>query len=731
MNFISQGESNTSIYRPFTLLTFALEYAVFGEFEASHGHAINVILYFIALGVVGLFLQELAKLKSIPTWVPLMALAIYALHPIHTEVVASVKSRDTLLATTFAFSAILIWLRSREKISVPVWTLILALFFLSLISKEESLPLLALVGLVSWFFLKRNVWESVQSVLPFLIPTALYLGLRALFLDSVDESYSSQINSVLFAAEGGERLATNLYFYLLYLKLLVFPHPLSWDYSFSQLTIQSFSNPFVWLSLGVFVFLGYVAFKGFKSRNLISFGILFYLTSFSIFANLTTSLTIGANIGERFLFIPSLAFSFLVAWGMYQFANLKWKKNPALYAFLIICPVLVAFTWKTLDRSKVWEDNMSLTASGIKTAPNSWRAHMMHAEELRLKGKELEKTSPDSARPYFEKSVVHYDRSFEILGPNPPVSQYYNTLAESLIGIGDSVRAKKVLKLSTQKAPRFHYAWFKLAILEFVEGNYGEAKNLYLQSLKAENPEYFATYKNLAQCYLKLNQNREAIANFEKALEYQKDEEINKILAYLYTEEGMTERAEALVGGDSTFNVQETAFLLRLQSGNEAFERRDYSEAAAKYQEVESQIHDFGGLEKYPFFYEAFGKSLLETGDTLGAKAKFLKAFQANPNNAMVLTNLGVIAYFKEKKYTDAERYFRQAITNNPEDPFTARMNLGTVLLIQRKEKDAVQVLEDALNYGSSKALLSNLYLVHKSLGNTEKMNHYLQLLRQ
>jgi protein O-mannosyl-transferase len=725
MNFIEINPSNSSIYRPFTLLTFAIEKQLVGEFDASVGHTINVILYFALLWVIGLFLLKLSERRQLPGWMALLILVLYATHPIHTEVVASVKSRDTLLSSLFAFSAILIWLFNSGKPKPIQWVVILGLYFLSLLSKEESIPLMALVFLISWFFLKNDFKKSIQITIPFLIPFGIYMILRSVFLDSASaDGFESLVNSVLYVASGSAWIATNFYIYLQYLKLLLIPHPLSWDYSFSQIAIQSFSSPWVWLSFLVFGGLVYFAIKGFKSRNLYSFGILFYLTSFSIFANLVPSLIIGSNLGERFLFIPSLAFCFLVVFGLYNFLQQK-APNLGMRGVLgLILVIGVLFSWKTIARSKVWESNMTLSSSGVETSPKSYRTHIMYAEELRLKGKEIEKSSVDSAKPYFEKAVFHYNQGFDILGEPNPIPRYYIALAESLLSLGDSLQAVETLKIATKKAPKIFYGWFKLASLEYVKGNYEEAKSMYLKALEAQKPDLYSTYKNLGYTHLMLAENQEAILAFEKARKEKSDPEIERRLAFLYTDLGMLDKA-AEFQIDSLGNVEETKFLLTLRTGNEFFEKKDYPKAIQNYRKIEEDFEKFGGATKHPSYYAAFGKALIENRDTLEAKKQFLKAYQVDASNHVVLTNLGIIALLKDKRYAEAEKYFRAAVNANPDDPYSARLNLGSSLLIQRKEREAIIVLEDALKYGSSPEVLKNLYLLHTATGNPERAAYY------
>lgn len=731
MNFLSIEPVNSGIYRPFTLLTFALEYEVFGEFEASNGHLINVILYFLFLLILGFFLDRICRLGKLPDWIPLLALLLFAAHPIHTEVVASVKSRDILLAALFGFSALVCWMIGEERKRAQLKFLVGGLFFLALLSKEESLPLLAVAGFISWFFLGKKPKDALLSTLPFLVPSLVYVFMRSLVLDSSSSIYETYINSVLYGAGSGQRLATNFYIYLEYLKLLVFPHPLSWDYSFSQITVKTFGDPSVILSVILFGALVYVAFRGLKTKNTLAFWLIFYFACFSIFANLTRSLTIGSNLGERFLFVPSIAFCVLLVLGLFRLLGPVAERKRAWVALAIVAPVVMAYSWKTWDRSKVWESNMTLSRSGTMDAPDSWRTHVMYAEELRLTGEKLEATSPDSAKAYYAEAIREYDATFAILGSNNPVPRYLSTLGEALIGYGDKKRAEEVFKKSTEVAPKVYFAWFKLGMLHFERGEYEESKNMYLKALEGDKPDLFATYKNLGLCYLRLKQYPESILAMENALSQKDEPEVKNTLVFLYTQVGDTEKATQMSESDSLeTNVGEITFQMAMAAGTEAFNKKDYSEAIRNFSQVAPQFDRYGGNEKYPKYHLAFGRALLETRDTLAAKTEFLKAFAADQKDPLVSTNLGVIYFSKEKNYPKAEEYFRNAVQSDPEDPLTARVNLGSALLVQRKEKEAIIVLEDALKYGANQSIYQNLYLLHRATGNQEKMEYYQNLIK-
>jgi Flp pilus assembly protein TadD len=97
----------------------------------------------------------------------------------------------------------------------------------------------------------------------------------------------------------------------------------------------------------------------------------------------------------------------------------------------------------------------------------------------------------------------------------------------------------------------------------------------------------------------------------------------------------------------------------------------------------------------------------------------------------VVYTNLGTIAFMKDKNFAEAERYYRKAIDLGSTDQFNAYSNLVMAQLVQRKEQMAAASFEQALQFGSNRSILSNLYSINKSIGNQEKMNFYANQLSQ
>lgn len=129
-------------FRPTTLASFALEHAIFGE-SPTVSHTINVLLYLATCILVYLLIARLFPDKK---GMALFGALLFTVHPLHTEVVASIKNRDEILALFFALLACYTLIRPMKwLIALP---LAAAFFFLSLTSKMSAVNFILLLALV-------------------------------------------------------------------------------------------------------------------------------------------------------------------------------------------------------------------------------------------------------------------------------------------------------------------------------------------------------------------------------------------------------------------------------------------------------------------------------------------------------------------------------------------------------------------------------------------------------
>lgn len=119
-NFGNQGEAASrwagGRYRPLSYVTFALEHALVGN-RAWVGHLVNLLLYASVVGVLYLALQD--ALGPQGGWTLVVATVLFAVHPLHAEVVAPIKGRDDLLELLLALIGLSFAVRAARGASRP------------------------------------------------------------------------------------------------------------------------------------------------------------------------------------------------------------------------------------------------------------------------------------------------------------------------------------------------------------------------------------------------------------------------------------------------------------------------------------------------------------------------------------------------------------------------------------------------------------------------------------
>jgi len=128
-------DSDVGYYRPLSILSFALDYRLWG-LSSSGYHLTNIILH--SANAVMLYLILFLLLDSVP--LALLTALLYSAHPVHSVTVAYISNRTELLAAFFIFLSFLTFLRclGSEKPfrKVSFYFFSLFTFACALLSKE-------------------------------------------------------------------------------------------------------------------------------------------------------------------------------------------------------------------------------------------------------------------------------------------------------------------------------------------------------------------------------------------------------------------------------------------------------------------------------------------------------------------------------------------------------------------------------------------------------------------
>ncbi len=232
-------------YRPLSEVIFAIEHALFGE-SPTHSiamvrHLFSVICFILSVLVIFWFLSKylLRKIRYGED-IAFLAAVLFAIHPIHTEVVANVKSLDEILSIIFICLTFIYSLKYIDDKQPKDLVIGLVSFFLSLLSKEYAVILIVLLPMLFYLVRNKSVFDSVVSSLWYYLVLAVYLGLRGHAVGFTGHVYTNEIldNPYLLATKT-QKLGTEYFVLLKYLWLLIFPYPLVSDYSYNQIPYQN------------------------------------------------------------------------------------------------------------------------------------------------------------------------------------------------------------------------------------------------------------------------------------------------------------------------------------------------------------------------------------------------------------------------------------------------------------------------------------------------------------
>ncbi len=481
-------------YRPLSIITFAIEQQLSGNTGnyipaaqkndehidtglAHTRHVINVLLYIASIIALLYFLRTIIFASQPLT--AFVAVLIFAIHPIHTEVVANIKSRDEILSLLFiCLSFIYAWKYDENK-KIKHLAIALASYFLALLSKEYAATLIILIPLMFYIFRNYTLSRSIKSVIPFLVVFIIYLFIRLSIVPLNGDAETNDIigNPYLYASST-QRIATIILTQLNYMRLLFFPHPLSSDYSYAQIPYTNFYNPFVWLSVLVYMSLTAAAFVLVKKRHVIGFALAFFLLNWILISNLFFN--IGATMGERLIYHSSVGFAIIIAWILYKMLTPTTRaKQIGVAAVMLIVTILCGLA--TINRNKDWKNNLTLYAKDIETSPNSAMLNSNIGSNYAV----LSDDAPDEDKKneLLRKAMQYWSKAISI---NPQYILPYINRASAHQRLGEYDLAIQDLDTVRKNSPHFPNLPYMFAFCYFENGAHNYAKKAMYTEAAAE-----------------------------------------------------------------------------------------------------------------------------------------------------------------------------------------------------------------------------------------------------
>lgn len=611
-------------YVPLVLVSYAIEYH-FAGLNPAVFHGTNVILHAVSAILVLWIVFRLSGSLSFSLFVGLL----FAVHPLRVESVAWVTERKDMLSATTFFGALLcyiLYLQHNRRKGYIIASGIL--FSLSLLSKTMAVSFPVVMFLVDYLRGRKIARVSIMEKVPF-FAISIAFGILALSSHpSGTAIQQTETGSTSFSEI--DRLFIAGYGILFYIVKLFAPVNLSVLYKIPTTdlgTVSWYVYPAAFLVLA-----GIAALFLYRRKTpMIVFGGLFFLVTLGPVSQI---IPVGvATLADRFTYIPYFGLMILIA-GVFLLLHdhfLKPKKIPEAVTRTAAVAWIAVLVLLTMDRTKVWNNDISLWTSVIEQPAPPAGAYFQRGIAYTAAARPR-----DAALDYTQ--AIHRDSTFTLA---------WNNRGNIFARMGNYDQAIADYNRAIKTAPSYVDAYINRGQVLMLQKNYDESLESYSRAIELDRKNALAHYFR-GQVYLNLGLLDSARADYSRALELNPD------------------YAEAYV-----------------RRGDVFFQMHKYPEAITDYTE---------GINRgvaHELLFTNRGSSYANLGKFDEAILDFNRALEINPNYADAILNRG-IAFIAKKDYRIALVHFTMLEQmGHPQDPKV--MKFLREQAAAQKEKESVK----------------------------------------
>ena len=474
--------------RELLISTYALNYLLGGADTFGY-HLVNILLHMMCVLLVYFIIRELTEGMPSSAMLAFWGAAVFSVHTLLTGAVSYVSGRSSILCGLFYFAAILCFLKTSRDKRYFILTAVFA--FLAWETKQEAITLpIALAGLAFLRSDKRD-WRVIAVL------SAIPLVGVFLMRDQLQRLYSTVTGNAGLVNGGFEAVLPAGMYFRTYLTAVVgyilprfaFPVSLSIDpyvrpvehwYSVEFLFVVAVFGAIAW------IFVRY----GLRDRLLGSGMALLFLSPLTAYVVIPLS----DIVQEHRAYIPALGAVTLFVW---VFRRVHWAVPVA---------IVVVFSFLTIGRNSVWNDELSLWKDAAEKAPTKPRAHFNLGASYQKAGRAAD-------------AIREYRLALEI---KPDIYAAYSNMSALLVDNGQFDEAEKSLLKVTSLAPNYTDGFINLGVLYMREGQ-PEKSIVALNRAVEMNPDNFAAHLNRAEVLTQLGDFKGALEDYKTAVYLRRD----------------------------------------------------------------------------------------------------------------------------------------------------------------------------------------------------------------
>ena len=525
LNFKNYFFSNPIPQRPVVTFSFALNYVIFGLKPFGY-HLTQILLHICNTALV----FYIANLTFRSERVSALSGAIFALHPIHTEAVNLFLGRSDLVCCFFFLTSFLLYIKSldaegdRKKL---FYYFSLITYVLSMLSKEIGIVLPFLIIIYDRVIGRTDSRKSsarFASYIPYFVLSVFYFVFWYLILhgsNAEDKKYS------VLNFWGGN-IYSNFLMQLVvikkYIKLLLIPAGMSGWYEIPA--PGSILNADIFISTGILTLLVLACI--FKLRKESLFSVLWLFVTFLPISNLIP--IPGSMMAERWLYIPSVGFSFFLALIIKGLESIvRQNNNYRRFVSALLVIFFVLYSLLSYARNLDYDSEVTFFKNIYDKSPSSQLAR----SNLGLAY--LRENHPDDSIKILEPLAKE--------GKSPFLYLILNNLGGAYEKKGNFKRAEKFYKAAAKLGNNYADANINLGSLYMNLGRTKEAKDKFNEVIKMNPINPHAHYNLGLLCFME-GRDDEAIKEYEESIKMRPDlADVHSNLGLVYYRKGFMDLA--------------------------------------------------------------------------------------------------------------------------------------------------------------------------------------------
>lgn len=507
--------------RPLVNLSFALNY-YFGGLAPTGYHAVNALLHFCSALFLGGIVKRTLRLPyfagrfdSAADWLALAVALLWALHPLQTEAVIYATQRTELMMAFFylatLYCSLRYWLAGTVNPRLrTLWPVLAVLASLcGMASKEVMVSAPLLVLLYERTFIAGSLAGALRRSWP------LYVGLAFSWLLLLGLNISGPRGDTAGFGEGPSLFTwwlTQSQVLWMYLKLIVWPHPMLIHYELPYLTTLGET----WMYVVPILLTGGVTLVLLWRNDPVGY----LLTWVFVILSPTTLVPIPTEVAaERRMYLPLAAFAvLLVVSGFRLVQSISGRlensgkspvhtKLPSVLTLFAAGLMALGFGLVSFHRLRAYDDPIGLWSDVVRFQPDNSLAHSQLGGLLADAGRQGE------AIDELKAAVLLKQDNFHALC----------SLGQALTDAGQLPEAIDMLNRAVANDPNSPLAHNNLGVALTHAGRFSEAIGQLERAVQIK-PDYGKARSNLGAALAALGKTPDAISQFRLALQYNPDE---------------------------------------------------------------------------------------------------------------------------------------------------------------------------------------------------------------